>query len=290
MLHPEPELHVYDRRADSLPERTVSLNPHANATKGSVNATVDPKLKPGPLDPGYGQANAELTASATTRELTVSLNPHENATKGSLDGAADPGYGQPSAGRTDAQREYEKEQAMVDPKLKLGPLDPGYGQANATIRKQDYESTTQKINSNIADRIQQAVDEQNNKIKEASTMTAIKSQSIKIRNKFRKARRLIKDKQKADKLAARKAKKAARKAKKAAEKKKEDEEDEDEEDEGKFKVHDDPFALSAEEGKLKQEEMRNGVDTDTPPGFADGKIDIAPSGNWVRPGRPAKKK
>merc|ERR1712166_1661924 len=117
-------------------------------------------------------------------KLPVSLNgPHANATKGSVNGPADPGYGQPSAGRTDAQREYDKEQAAVDPKLKLGPLDPGYGQANATIRKQHYESTAQKINSNIADRIQQAVDEQNDQIKQASTMTAIKRQSIKIKNK-----------------------------------------------------------------------------------------------------------
>jgi hypothetical protein len=96
MLHdladPPPELPVYDPRADSLSERTVSLNPHANATKGSVNTTVEPKLKVGPLDPGYGQANAELAASAMTPELTVSLHPHANATKGFVDGPTDPGH------------------------------------------------------------------------------------------------------------------------------------------------------------------------------------------------------
>lgn len=211
-------------------------------------------------------------------KLAVWLNPYANATKGSVNGPADPGYGQPSAGRTDAQREYEKEQAAVDPKLKLGPLDPGYGRANATIRKQEYESTAQKINSNIADRIQQAVDEQNDKIKQASTMTAIKRQSIKIKNNFRKARRLIKDQRKADKLAARKAKKAARKAKGQRE---------DDEDDGIQTV--DRFAVSAEEGKLQQEEQKNGVDTDASADFVDGKVDIAPSGNWVRPGRPVKK-
>merc|ERR1712166_330141 len=174
-------------------------------------------------------------------KLTFSVNPHTNATKGSVN----------------------------------GPVDPGYGQANATIRKQEYESMAQKINSNIADRIQQEVDAENDKIKQASTMTAIKSQSIRIKNKFRKARRLIKVQRKADKLAAKKARRAARKAK---------EQKEDDEDSGVNP--NDRFAISAEEGKLQQEEQKNGVDTDAPPDFVNGKVDIAPSGNWVRPGRP----
>merc|ERR1712166_1496368 len=188
-------------------------------------------------------------------KLNISLTPHANATKGSVVGTADPGYGQPSAGRTNEQRKFEEEEVKRG-KNKRGPLDPLPGQ--------DYNETTQKINNNIEGRIQEAVDKENQKRTAVSTLTAIKRQSVKIKHKFRTAKRMIKEKIKADKLAAKVRKEKA--------------EEESEE----------------EEQKLKQQELKNGVDTNAPvdkTGVAlNAKIDIAPSGNWVRPGRPEKKK
>ena len=204
-------------------------------------------------------------------KLNISLTPHANATKGSVVGTADPGYGQPSAGRTDEQRKFEEEEVKRG-KNKRGPLDPLPGQ--------DYNETTQKINNNIEGRIQEAVDKENQKRTAVSTLTAIKRQSVKIKHKFRTAKRMIKEKIKADKLAAKVRKEKA--------------EEESEEEEGKTAGDGVAFAVRAEEQKLKQQELKNGVDTNAPvdkTGVAlNAKIDIAPSGNWVRPGRPEKKK
>ena len=88
---------------------------------------------------------------------------------------------------------------------------------------------------------------------------------------------MIKGKIKADKL-------AAKKAKQATEKKEEAEEDATNDDQGD--------TVATEIRRLKQQELRNGVDTDAACSLTDGvgKIDIAPSGNWVRPGRPKKEK
>merc|ERR1712238_252318 len=76
-------------------------------------------------------------------------------------------------------------------------------------------------------------------------------------------------------------KKAAKKAKGK------DQEEEENTPQGIQKVE-----IDAEQDKIRQEELKNGVDTAAMSTWIDpsAKIDIAPTKNWVRPGRGKKEK
>jgi hypothetical protein len=199
-----------------------------------------------------------------------------NAKKGSAEGPDDPGYGKASASRTDHQRVHERKQvARQKHKKHVQPLDPFPGG--------DTRRTTKAIKKRIDKLSKQQVEASKGKTESIDTITQIKRQSEKIKTKFRTAQKFVKAEAKAAKIAAAKEKEAA------------DQEDppgDEDEAAEQSKEAARQTAIAAEEGKLKQEEIKNGVDTTAGPSFVDEseKIDIAPSGNWVHPNRKPKAK
>jgi len=230
-----------------------------------------------------------------------------NAKKGSAEGPADPGYGPASASRTDEQRAHEtdqeaREQLSLKKKrtttragLLRGATKNRKGQKRTTyvftghpldpLPGRDTRKTTNAINKRIEELGKQQTEASTGKADTMNTLTQIKRQSEKIKTKFRKAQTFLKAA-----IAAQK----TREAKEAEEGGEEDANQPGDEDEAaaqsKEAAH--QAAIVAEVGKLKQEEINNGVDTTAGPSFVDEseKIDIAPSGNWVHPNRTRKEK
>merc|ERR1712070_865801 len=183
--------------------------------------------------------------------------------KGSVEGPKDPGYGQASASRTDHQRRYEKfDQRLVE--SGKDPLNPAPGtKRNAEIHKE--------IEQKVAARSDQKINAQKEISKDADTLTLIKRQAKAIKDKFQTAKKFVKEEKK--------------KAADAAAKEKEEEQ----ESEEKTAAETEKQAVQAEVDQLKQQELKNGVDTTAEVGYVDDptKIQIAPTRNWVRSGRNA---
>ena len=182
--------------------------------------------------------------------------------KGSVSGEHDPGYGPASETRTDDQREFEK---TTLPRINDGkdPINPPPGTAA-------HSAMTKEVDAEIEEMSKQQVKAGQETAKDADTITLIKRQARTIKRKFRKAKKMIRAEKKA-------AKKAAAKAKERDEQEKEE----------PSKESTEKVEIQAEQDKIRQEELKNGVDTTAESSYIDpsAKIDIAPSKNWVRPGR-----
>merc|ERR1712195_378272 len=202
-----------------------------------------------------------LSANETKARQGLDMDYSKHA-KSSVGGEHDPGYGQASETRTDDQREFEK---STLPRIQNGsdPINPSPGTAA-------HNAMTREVDAEIQEMSDQQVKAGQETAKDADTITLIHRQASTIKRKFKKAKKMI--------VAERKA------AKKAKEK---DQEEEENTPESTQKVE-----IDAEQDKIRQEELKNGVDTAAMSTWIDpsAKIDIAPTKNWVRPGRGKKEK
>merc|ERR1712195_261657 len=147
------------------------------------------------------------------------------------------------------------------------PINPSPGTAA-------HNAMTREVDAEIQEMSDQQVKAGQETAKDADTITLIHRQASTIKRKFKRAKKMIKAEMKA-------AKKAAKKAKEK------DQEEEENTPQGIQKVE-----IDAEQDKIRQEELKNGVDTAAMSTWIDpsAKIDIAPTKNWVRPGRGKKEK
>jgi len=201
-----------------------------------------------------------LSANETKARQGLDMDYSKHA-KSSVGGEHDPGYGQASETRTDDQREFEK---STLPRIQNGsdPINPSPGTAA-------HNAMTREVDAEIQEMSDQQVKAGQETAKDADTITLIHRQASTIKRKFKRAKKMIKAERKA-------AKKAAKKAKEK------DQEEEENTPQGIQKVE-----IDAEQDKIRQEELKNGVDTAAMSTWIDpsAKIDIAPTKNWVRPGR-----
>merc|ERR1712166_436664 len=206
-----------------------------------------------------------LSANETKARQGLDMDYSKHA-KSSVGGEHDPGYGQASETRTDDQREFEK---STLPRINNGsdPINPSPGTAA-------HNAMTREVDAEIQEMSDQQVKAGQETAKDADTITLIHRQASTIKRKFKRAKKMIKAERKA-------AKKAAKKAKEK------DQEEEENTPQGIQKVE-----IDAEQDKIRQEELKNGVDTAAMSTWIDpsAKIDIAPTKNWVRPGRGKKEK
>merc|ERR1711957_411488 len=187
-----------------------------------------------------------LSANETKARQGLDMDYSKHA-KSSVGGEHDPGYGQASETRTDDQREFEK---STLPRIQNGsdPINPSPGTAA-------HNAMTREVDAEIQEMSDQQVKAGQETAKDADT----------INRKFKRAKKMIKAERKA-------AKKAAKKAKEK------DQEEEENTPQGIQKVE-----IDAEQDKIRQEELKNGVDTAAMSTWIDpsAKIDIAPTKNWV---------